>query len=165
MPDLLTHALVAYVVCTLLSWRYEWLDAAYVTVGMAGAFVPDLAKVSLLLSSYEVRRLLGVPFDWMPLHTLGGVLASIGVGVAVVRHAERRRVAALLTLGAGTHLAADGFLRTPKGVVGPFLWPVWSRPPRLPGLYLSTDPWPTLVAAVAAVAVSVATRYRSERDV
>jgi hypothetical protein len=29
MPDLLTHAFVAYTICTLLSWRYAWLTPTY----------------------------------------------------------------------------------------------------------------------------------------
>lgn len=130
---------------------------------MTGAFVPDLAKVSLLISSHEMRQLLPIPFSWTPLHTLGGVLASVGLGVALVRHAERRRVAALLALGAVTHLAADSLLRTPTGTVGPLLWPVWTRPLPTPGIYLSTDPWPTFVVAVVAVLVTLVTRRRSER--
>lgn len=160
MPDLLTHALVAYIVCTLLSWHYEWLTASYVTVGMAGAFAPDLVKINLVISALEMRQLLSMPFSWTPLHTLGGALVSVAVGVVLVRHAERRRVAPLLVIGAATHLVADSFLRTPTGEIGPLLWPFWGMPLRMPGFYLSTDPWPTAVAAGTAVLVAVATRRR-----
>lgn len=163
MPDLLTHALVAYTVCTLLSWRYTWLTPPYVTVGMVGAFVPDLVKINLLVRAPEVSQFLSVPFVWTPLHTLGGSLVSVGIGVVLVRHAERWRVAALLGFGAATHLVADSFLRTPTGAVGAFLWPVWTQPIRLPGLYLSTDPWPTLVALLVAGVVTVVNRsHRAE---
>lgn len=164
MPDLLTHALVAYTVCTLLSWRYAWLTPPYVTAGMVGALLPDLVKVNLLVGAPAVGEFLSLPFAWTPLHTLGGSFVSVGLGVVFVRHAERGRVAALLGLGAATHLVADGFLQTPTGAVGAFLWPVWTQPIRLPGLYLSTDPRPTLVALLVAGVVAGLTRHRRGGD-
>ena len=103
MPDLLSHALIAFVLGTLLSWRLDWLDPRYVTLVMAGAFVPDLAKIVLLVPSERVAATLDVPFDWMGLHTAGGAVLAILVGVVLVPHRLRRRVAALLALGAASH--------------------------------------------------------------
>lgn len=40
MPDLLTHALLAYTLCRALAVRYQWLDASDVTVGMSGPLHP-----------------------------------------------------------------------------------------------------------------------------
>lgn len=45
MPDLLSHAFIAVALATLLSWDADWVDGQYVTVVMAGAFVPDVQKV------------------------------------------------------------------------------------------------------------------------
>jgi hypothetical protein len=42
MTNLLSHALIAYVLTNALPWRLRWLSPAYVTVAMAGAFVSDL---------------------------------------------------------------------------------------------------------------------------
>jgi len=163
MPDLLAHALIAYALATLLSWRYEWLSAPYVTVAMAGAFVPDLTKVNLLFSSELVEVVLGIPFDWFALHTLGGSLVSLAIGVVLVASSERRRVAALLGLGAASHLLADALLLNASGHSYPLFWPLSYLHPPTPGLYLSTDPETMVVAASVASVVFVATRLRTKR--
>ena len=160
MPDLLTHALIAYTLATLLSWQYDWLSPPDVTVAMAGAFVPDLAKLTLLVSSARVESLLGIPFDWFALHTLGGSLVSLTIGVVLVTSEDRRRVAGLLSLGATSHLLADALLVTPSGRSYPLLWPLSHSHPPTPGLYLSTDPEPAFVMAVVASVVFVLTRLR-----
>jgi hypothetical protein len=50
MPDWLTHVLIAYSVCQLLSWRYVWFSPPYVAVAMGGALLPDASKLNLLIS-------------------------------------------------------------------------------------------------------------------
>lgn len=150
MPDLLAHALIAYAVCTALAWRYEWLTPAYVTVGMAGAFIPDMTKVGLVVPSEVIENVLGVPFSWGGIHTTGGALVGVAIGVVLVSDRERRRVAALLALGAGTHLVADALLVKPTGHSYAVLWPFTRWHPPTPGLYLSTEPWPMVAAAVVA---------------
>lgn len=160
MPDLLAHALIGYALGLLLSWRYDRPSPAHVTVVMAGAFVPDLSKARLFVPNRTVEAALGVPFDWFALHTAGGVLAAIAVGTAVVARAERVRVAALLSVGAGSHLLADGLLRKPSGHSYSMFWPVSQYHPPTPGLYLSTQPDPTVAAAAFAGVVWLATRYR-----
>lgn len=164
MPDLLAHVLLGYAVATLLSWRYDWLSPAYVTVAMAGAMIPDLAKADLLVPGGLVERALGVPFDWFALHTVGGVAVSVLVGAAVVRSDLRRRVAALLALGAATHLLADGLLVNPSGRSYAMLWPLTRWHPPTPGLYLSTQVEPTLAAGAGAAAVWLATRVRTDES-
>jgi hypothetical protein len=147
MPDLLAHALAAYALGTVLSWRYGWLRPAYVTAVMAGAFVPDLVKVRLLVHPERVESLLGIPFSWDPLHYLGGVVLSVLVGVLVVVPGAKRRVRvlALLATGAASHL---------------FLNALSAYRPPTPGIYLSTEPWPTVFFAVVAVVVWYADRRR-----
>lgn len=165
MPDLLAHVLFAYVLGTMLSWRYGWLSPAYVTVVMAGAMVPDVSKGALVLPGSRIEALVGVPFDWFALHTTGGVLLMILVGVTLVAPAERRRVFLLLTLGAATHLFADALLLNPSGRSYPVVWPLMRYHPPTPGLYLSTRPEPTVIAAAAALIVRGATWYRDGGDV
>jgi hypothetical protein len=170
MPDLLTHALLAYTICTLLSVRYRWLTPQYVTVGMAGAFVPDIAKAHLLLDSAVVGNAFGTPFDWFGVHTLGGSAAAVLVGVILVVADERRRVAVLLALGAGSHLAADAMLRTASGRSYAVLWPLTTYRPPTPGLYHSADVWPSLLMGVVALGAwwlvrrSGVVRGREERE-
>jgi hypothetical protein len=164
MPDLLAHALIAYSAATVLSWRLAWLSPAYVTVAMTGAFIPDLMKIRLVLDEQIVAALLGVPFDWFALHTLGGAVVSLLVGVVLVAADERRRVAGLLGLGAGSHLLADALLLSPSGRSYPIVWPLSRINPPTPGLYLSTDPEPMVVAAAVAAVVFAVSRLRTRRD-
>lgn len=161
MPDLLAHALLAYAVCRGLAWRYTWLTSAHVTAGMAGAFIPDLAKVALVLPGTTIEGWLGLPFSWYGLHTLGGALVGVAVGAAVVADRDRRRVAALLAVGAASHLLADALLLTPTGRSYAVLWPLTRWHPPTPGLYLSTDPGPTLVAGAVALVMWAIHRGRS----
>jgi pimeloyl-ACP methyl ester carboxylesterase len=162
MPDLLAHALLAYSLGTLLSLRYAWLTPQYVTVVMAGAFVPDLTKIRLLVPSGQVQELLGIPFDWAALHTGGAAMVAVLVGSMVVPPAQRRRVTALLTLGAASHLTADALLLTSTGRSYAVFWPLTQYHPPTPGLYLSTSPIPTVLAAALAAVVWYAVRYRAQ---
>lgn len=161
MPDLLAHALIAYTASLLLSWRYEWLTPAYTTVAMVGAFIPDMAKIRLLIPSSHVEHVLGIPFQWFAIHTTGGTIVAILIGVTIVTPKERKRVGLLLSLGAATHLIADAFLFSTSGRSYPIFWPLTRYHPPTPGLYLSTQPEPTIAAAAGALIVWLATRYRT----
>ena len=152
MPDLLSHAFIAFTLCTLLGLRYPWLTHQYVTVGMAGAFIPDIMKVYLLVDSATVGNLLGVPFDWSAIHTLGGATVAVLIGVTIVPSDERRRVAGLLVLGAASHLVADALLLKASGHSYPVLWPLTGYYPPTPGVYHSTDPWMSVVTGGLALA-------------
>ncbi|MCL7418617.1 MAG: metal-dependent hydrolase [Halalkalicoccus sp.] len=164
MPDLLTHALAMYVVLTVASWRVEWLTPSFVTVGMMGAMIPDLTKVKLVVPSHRVESVLGVPFDWFALHTLGGSLVSVLIGTVLVPSKYRTRVLSLLALGAASHLLLDALLINPSGYSYALFWPLTDYHPPTPGLYLSTDRWPALVAgALAALVWSRTRRLRADR--
>jgi len=164
MPDLPTHALIADTCASLLSVRYRWLDPQYMAVTMAGAFVPDLVKLKLLASSGRVEAVLGVPFDWFVLRTAGGVAVALLVGVMLAVRRERHRVAGLLAVGTATHLATDALLRTPSDRSFDVFWPVTRYNPPTPGLYLSTQPEPTVVAALATLAACALTKSLPERN-
>lgn len=159
MPDLLAHALLAYGICRLLSWRWTWITAPYVTAGMVGAFIPDMTKVSLLVPNTAIERLFGIPFDWGSLHTGGGVLLSILIGVILLQSTERRRAGSLLAVGAGSHLLADSLLRTPTSHTQQLFWPLSQYKVPSPGLYLSTQPEPTIAAGLFAATVWLLYRY------
>lgn len=158
MTDLLAHALVAFALGRLLGTRYDWVTPPFVTAVMAGAFVPDLVKAKLLFPAPRVEAVLGIPFDWMPLKAPVGVGVAVLVGVAVVAPRVRRRVGACLAVGAASHLLLDALLLTPSGRGSvPALWPLSQYHPPTPGLYLSTQAWPTVAAAVLAVAALLLT--------
>lgn len=160
MPDMLAHVFIAYSVVRVLSWRFEWIVSPYVTLGMVGAFIPDLVKIKLLLPEWRVQQLLGVPFSWGSLTTGGSVLLSTLIGVVLLSSAERRKGGLMLAVGAGSHLVADSFLLTPSRRTVQFLWPVSQYRVPSPGLYLSTQPEPTLVTGAVALLVWLGHRYR-----
>jgi hypothetical protein len=161
MPDLLAHAVIAYCLGTALALRYDWLTPGYVTVVMAGAFVPDVSKVYLLVPDAVVAEALGVPFSWFALHTLGGSAVAVLIGVVLVADDERRRVLALLSLGTASHLAADALLLTATGYSKPMWWPVARVGLPSPGLYLSTEPTPLFVASAVAVVLWAVRRQQA----
>ena len=159
MPDLLAHAFIAYALCRVLSWRIEWLTTNYVTLGMVGAFIPDIVKINLVLPSTTVERLLGVPFSWGSLATGGGTVLSVVIGVVLLASQERRRGGAMLALGAATHLFADSLLLTPTGRSVQLFWPLVQYRVPSPGLYLSTQPEPMTLSGAIAVLVWGLDRY------
>lgn len=163
MADILTHALAGYVLATMLSFRYEWLTAPYVTLCMMGALIPDTMKISLLVSSAQVEAWLGVPFSWSALHTLGGAIVAVLVGVALVPASYRRRVGAVLMLGALSHHALDVLIVHPSGYVYDVFWPLYSTWIPAGSLYHSSDRLPLAIAAVVAT-VTWATRERLNRE-
>lgn len=159
MPDLLAHVFIAYTLCRVISWRIEWVSAEYVTLGMVGAFIPDLVKIKLLLPNWRVEQLLEIPFSWGSLATGGGVFLSTLIGVVLLQSNERRRGSLLLVVGAGSHLVADSLLLTPTGRTVQVFWPLSQYTTPSPGLYLSTQPGPTIVTGIAAGVVWLTHRY------
>lgn len=153
MPDLLTHAFLAYTTLRVLSWRYDWLTNPYITAGMAGAFIPDIAKIELLVRGPTVEAVVGIPFSWWPIHQVGGTAICVLIGVVLVDEARRRKTLLVLSFGAGSHLIADALLMNASGRSYAVLWPLTRWHPPTPGLYLSTEPEPTIVTGVLAVVV------------
>ncbi|WP_408958947.1 metal-dependent hydrolase [Natrinema sp. 74] len=162
MPDLLTHALLGYSIGTLLSFRDEQIRSAQVTLVMAGALSPDLAKIRLLFPDYIVQAIIGLPFSWEPLHTLGGTVLVVSLGALLVAPDYRRQAVALIAIGAASHHAFDVALLTATGESYAVFFPLSQY--RLPSLdlYLSTDRWPALVSGALAAALWGVRRYGIE---
>lgn len=158
MPDLLTHVLVGYCLGTLTAARLGQFQGT-TTVVMLGALLPDLTKIRLVLTDARMEAILGIPFSWQALHTLGGVLVMAAVGGLLVEDTYRQRVFALLLLGAFSHLVLDSLLIKPSGYAAPLWWPFLTAALPTPGLYLSFDRWPTLLAGPIAFVVFLWRRY------
>lgn len=164
MADLLTHVLVAYVLLTVASWRVDAISPPWIAVGMAGAAIPDLVKVRIVLEESVVESALGAEFSWTPLSTLGGV---VFVAAAITLAFDRRywrRVYGSLVAGGLLSLVVDGLRVYADGRTGPWLYPAtWWRPPT-PSLYVTSDPRVLVVALVVAASVFAVDRWpiRSE---
>lgn len=161
MADLLTHVFVAYIIAVVLSFRYEWITSPHVTVCMMGSMLPDMTKISLVLSSEQVEAALGIPFDWYALHTVGGSFVSVLIGTVLVPSTYRKRVFALLAIGAISHLVLDAFLFKPSGYMSPMLWPLTDYRFAIDGFYLSSDRWSAVVSGVLATIVWQAKRLHA----
>lgn len=79
----------------------------------------------------------------------------ICLGVLFVAPEYRRRTVALLAIGALSHHALDLLLLNVTGYSYPVFWPFTAYHPPTPGLYLSSDCWPAVVAGSIAVLVWV----------
>jgi membrane-bound metal-dependent hydrolase YbcI (DUF457 family) len=160
MAELLSHILFAFAVFTALGWAVSWLDRRWVVVGMVGSVLPDLNRVDLLLDDYLIEQLLGLPFSWDAIHTLGGVLVLSGAGAVLFATREQRiRAFGLLTAGGVSHLLVDAVKAWADGANGAFLYPFsWWRNPTL-GWYVSAERWVLVMALVLTVGVLVVDRY------
>ncbi|MGB9954481.1 hypothetical protein ACOZ4F_19005 [Haloarcula marismortui] len=163
MADLLTHLLAPYILLTVMSWRVDWLDQRWVVVGMGGAAIPDVVKVRIVVNEETVGALLGVPFTYMPLSTLGGVLLLAGLITVAFERRYWGRVFGLVTFGGLTSLLLDGLRVYADGRASAWLYPFTNWRPPTPSLYVSSDPTVLVVALLAAGAVAVLDR-RVRRD-
>lgn len=163
MTDLLTHVLVAYAVGTVLRWRSPRVGRRHVALAMAGATLPDLAKVRLLLPGDAVTTVLGVGVSPLAFHRIGPALALALATALLVERDERAAVAVALVAGVCSHFLLDlGVIRAAP-TAPPYLYPLtWWRPPN-PELYQSSDLLPSLVAVVLAAAVWALDRRRDCR--
>lgn len=162
MADALSHVLAAYVLLTIAGWHVEWLTRRWVAVGMCGAAIPDLVKVEFVVDEGVVQEVVGVPFQWFPLHTLWGVLLIAGA-VALLFGQRRRRAYAVLVAGGGSHLVLDGMRLYADGRASFLLYPLWWRPPT-PNLYVSADWRVTVACVVCASLVYVVDGNRRAQD-
>ncbi|WP_336362960.1 metal-dependent hydrolase [Halalkalicoccus salilacus] len=161
MAELLTHVLVAYAVLTIAGWRVDWLTPRWVALGTVGALLPDLNQLGRLLSGPTIERMLGVPFAYGALHTVGGIVLL--AALVALFFAQRRRAFAVLVAGGLSHLLLDALKIHADGRAGTWLYPLtWWRHPA-PDLYVSADSRVLAAALVGATAVLVAGRYRTAR--
>lgn len=158
MPDLLTHVLAGYCLGVCLSFRYDWISPEYVTLVMIGALSPDFVKISLIVPETTVQALLGVPFSWSPLHTLGGSVLVVLLGALLVAPEYRTQAIALFAIGAASHHVLDMMLLTVTGYSYALLWPVTAYQFPSPNLYLSSDRWPAIIAGLCAALVRIIDR-------
>lgn len=153
MADLLTHVLAAYVLGTLLSFRYTWLTPRYVTIVMVGTMLPDLNRLSLFVDPYLLETTIGIPFSWFGLHIFGGLVLLSLCGAVLVKSGHRWCVFALLMIGAISHLALDALLFLPSGLAPPLWWPLTETRFPTPGMYMSYHREPVVVAGLVAAGV------------
>lgn len=160
MAELLTHVLVPYLLLTPASWRFPGLRKRWIVIAMAGAAIPDLVKVGIVLDDGLIESATGLAFSYAPISSLAGVLVIAGA-IAVLFAGRSRRAYGSLLFGGFSSLALDGMRVFADGRADFWLYPLWWRPPT-PSLYVTSDPRVTVVAVAAALAIFVTDRYRGE---
>lgn len=160
MPELASHVLAAFVLFTVIGWRIEWVDRNWVIVGMVGVLLPDLDNVGMILDGDAIEAVLGIPWGWGAISSLGGLLVLAALG-AVLFEGTRSRLRAfvLLVAGGALHLLMDGMVAWADGRNGMLLYPfmAWRNP--TPGVYVSSDRWISIVCLALAVLVFVLDRW------
>jgi len=163
MADLLTHVLAAYVLLTVASWRIDAIGSEWTPVGMGGAAIPDLIKVGIVVDNGAIEGVIGVPFSYAPVSTLGGVLLIAGAITLAFERRYWRRAYAFLFVGGLASLVLDGLRAFADGNSNPWLYPfAWWQPPT-PSLYVTSDPRVAVVGIVVAAVVFAVDR-RLEPD-
>ncbi|MDY6818152.1 MAG: metal-dependent hydrolase [Halobacteriales archaeon] len=160
MPDLLTHVLLVYSLTTVVTDIVDRLPDRFVPVAMVGAILPDLSKFHLLVAPAQLTAVFGIPFSWLPFHRLGGTIVMAALASLTFDRSERRLAFGFLLGGALTQYPLDGMIERANGLSPPYFYPfTWWQPPA-GGLYLSSDLWPILPAAVLASGVWLWQRFR-----
>ena len=166
MAEWLTHILIAYALFTTMSWIIDWIDYSWVAVGMVGSILPDLSRIRLAVSDELMTSILGVPFNWDGLHTIGGIIVLSAIGALLFKTSRQQRCGfVILVSGAVSHLVvdlpqqyADGYMLTNYYL---FPLPPW-RPPT-PGWYVSADRWVVIIALAIALIVFLVDHGRKRR--
>lgn len=124
MPDWITHILAAWMICTILNFKYKQINPAYTLVCMVGALIPDTFKVVIPLGVMGIN----VENFLIPLHLPAGSLIITSIFTLFFKE-RKKLVFSLLMLGVATHYALDLLLTNLNGgmaLLFPFSWDVWS---------------------------------------
>lgn len=124
MPDWITHILAAWMICTILSFKYKQINPAYTVVCMVGALIPDIYKITIPLG------VMGIHAEnfFMPLHLPMGSLITASIFTLFFKE-QKKLVLSLLLLGVATHYTLDLLLINLNGgmiMLFPFSWDTWA---------------------------------------
>ena len=126
---------------------------------MAGVAIPGLIKIEILIDAGVVETLLGVPFKYAPISSLGGVLLIAGA-ITIFFERQRRQIFSFLLFGAFSSLVVDGLWVFADGRSGFWLYPFsWWRPPA-PSLYITSDVRVLVVSLLISVVVFALDRWK-----
>lgn len=119
MPDWLTHIVVAWTLCTILSFKWKAFNTQNTVIVMVGALIPDLYKLQIPISYFHVY--LGNVIT--PFHLPVGALIIAGIFSLFFK--DRKMIFLFLSLGVATHFLLDMLLVNLGGgmqLLYPFSW-------------------------------------------
>ncbi|MGZ7134888.1 MAG: metal-dependent hydrolase [Methanobacterium sp.] len=119
MPDWVAHVLVAYISCTVLSFKYKQFNTPYTVIAMIGSLIPDIFKIYIPLETIGIYMQNII----VPLHLPIGSLIVVSIIALFFR--EKKLVFLFLIFGVITHYILDSFLIHLNGgmpLLFPFSW-------------------------------------------
>jgi hypothetical protein len=119
MVDWLSHVLLAWIICQILSVKFKFFGGRNTAIVMIGALIPDIIKVGLLFRWINIDI-----WDFIvPLHTpVGAVLSAAVIALFFEEHMNAFK---LLLFGMATHFLFDLPLAHLSGgmlMLFPFHW-------------------------------------------
>lgn len=119
MPDWISHIAAAYILCTLLGFRYRQFNTANTVLAMIGAVLPDVVKLGLIFEFFGYDL-----FDriWAVHLPVGSVIIA---GMVSLFFQDKRTAFLFLVLGLTTHFVLDLLLYNVSGGIAllfPFYW-------------------------------------------
>jgi hypothetical protein len=156
MPDWVTHIVVAWTLCRVLSFKFKEFNSANTLIVITGALIPDISKVVLGL------RLFGIDASdyFATIHLPTGSI--IVAGIVSLLFPEKKKAFLFLGLGLLTHYTLDILLEHVSGgilLLFPFSWWQWQLE-----FTNSSDYWITLLAVSIAVLVYLIGREVDKND-
>lgn len=120
MPDWITHIAAAYILCTLLGFKYKQFNTSNTVIAMVGALIPDIIKINIILEYLGFNL-----WDFLnPIHLPIG--SFIIAGMISLFFEEKKVVFLFLSLGVVTHYALDVLLvGGGMYLLYPFYWGHW----------------------------------------
>lgn len=142
MPDWVTHIVVAWILCRILSFKYNEFDAANTMIVITGALIPDFSKIIMVLKVFgmDLSEYLSV------IHIPTG--SVIVAGMLSMLFPDKKKTFLFLGLGIATHYSLDMILEHVSGgiyLLFPFSWFQWQFE-----ITNSSDYWLTLLSLCVA---------------
>jgi hypothetical protein len=122
LPDWITHIVVAWTLCRVLSFKFKEFNASNTMIVITGALIPDIVKVVIVL------QLLGLDVKeyFEPIHMpVGSVIVA---GMISLFFPAKKKAFLFLGLGVLTHYLLDLLLEHVSGgiyLLFPFSWWQW----------------------------------------
>jgi hypothetical protein len=142
MPDWVTHIVVAWTLCRILSFKFKEFNAANTLIVITGALIPDIFKIVIGLQLFGIDAT-----DYFEiLHIPIG--SYIVAGMLSLFFPEKKKAFLFLGLGILTHYVLDSLLEHVSGgmyLLFPLSWWQWQLE-----LTTSSDYMITLIALLIA---------------
>lgn len=122
MPDWVTHIAVAWIICRLLSFKYDEFNAANTMLVITGALIPDFSKFILVFEFFglDISEYLSI------IHIPTG--SVIVAAMLAMLFPEKKKAFLFFGLGIVTHYSLDIILEHVSGgiyLLFPFSWWQW----------------------------------------